>query len=97
MWWCSPHAPQDLKEDQILSVQDWYDNEEDSDQKAEEEHHGLDNHACRRERERDQSFTPSTASNKSTQHARSPLASQEPNLCKYPFMNHMQKPDKSLF
>lgn len=44
---CSPHAQQDLKENQILSVQNRYDNEEDSDQKAEEEHHGLDDHACR--------------------------------------------------
>lgn len=41
----SPHAPQDLKEDQILPVQNWDDNEEDGNQKAEEEHHGLDDHA----------------------------------------------------
>lgn len=46
---CSPHAPHDLKEDQILSVQDRYDNEEDSDQKAKKEHHSLDDHACREE------------------------------------------------
>lgn len=46
--WSSPHAPQHLKEDQIPSVQNWDDNEEDSHQKAEEEHHGLDDHACRR-------------------------------------------------
>lgn len=46
--WSSPHGPQHLKEDQILSVQNWDDNEEDGHQKAEEENHGLDDHACRR-------------------------------------------------
>lgn len=35
---CSPHAPQDLKQNQILSLQDGNDNEEDGDQQAEEEH-----------------------------------------------------------
>ena len=49
MWRHSPHAQQDLKEDQILSVQYRHDDEEDGDQKAEEEHHGLDDHACREE------------------------------------------------
>lgn len=44
----SPHAPQHLKEDQMLSIQKWDDDEEDGHQKAEEEHHGLDYHACTR-------------------------------------------------
>lgn len=45
----SPHAPQDLKEDQILSVQDGDDDGEDGDQKTEEEHEGLDDHGYRGE------------------------------------------------
>lgn len=44
----SPHAPQHLKEDQMLPVQNWDDDKEDGHQKAEEEHHGLDQHACRK-------------------------------------------------
>lgn len=47
--WRSPHAPQALKENKILSVQYRDDDEEDGDQKAEEENHGLDDHACRGE------------------------------------------------
>ncbi|TNN86899.1 hypothetical protein EYF80_002654 [Liparis tanakae] len=60
---CDDHAPhcqqhpdqnidckqQDLKENKILSVQNRDDDEEDGDQKAEEENHGLDDHACRGE------------------------------------------------
>lgn len=44
----SPHAQQHLKEDQMLPVQNWDDDKEDGHQKAEEEHHGLDQHACRK-------------------------------------------------
>lgn len=77
MWRCSPHAPQELKENQILSVQDRYDDEEHSHQKAEEEHHCLDDHACRGKIKaiRPHGFTPCPVSNKSIQHNLVPLMS----------------------
>lgn len=41
-----PHVQQDLKENQMLSMQDRDNDKEDSDQKTEEEHQELHHHTC---------------------------------------------------
>ena len=49
VWECLPHVSYDLEEHEILSMKDGNEDEKHGNQNAQEEHHGLDEHAWTRE------------------------------------------------